>query len=164
MPDCWGSCTPPKGVFGFGRWVSGDSEGKSGGSAPDCGSRAAVGRLGPGHPRDRAPARVPAGRPDRDRGDAPASRPLEPPRALRHGGARSPALGRAEAVRVERVHLADRVAPAGAGADAGEPARSAVRVGATEAGVPEAESRLPALRAARARAARAAALARARGP
>ena len=64
------------------------------------------------------PHRVPADRPDRDRRDAAAARALEPARRVRHREARPAALGGAEAVRVERVHLADRDAAAAPGAHA----------------------------------------------
>ena len=83
----------------------------AGGSAPDRRARAAPRRLRDDRPRHGPPARLPADRPDLDRRAAAAARPLEPARAVRRRRARPPALGREEALRVERVHLADRVAP-----------------------------------------------------
>ena len=129
---------------------------------PDRRPRAAPRRLGDDRPRHGARARLPPDRPDLDRRAAAAARPLEPTRAVRRRRARPPALGRAEALRVERVHLADRVAAARPGAHAATPAQSALRARALERRVPRAERALQALRAARARAQRADAVARAR--
>ena len=80
-----------------------------GGGAPDRGARAAPRRLGDERPRHGPAARLPPDRPDLDGRAAAAARPLEPARAVRRRRARPPALGRAEAARVERLHLADRV-------------------------------------------------------
>ena len=55
--------------------------------------------------------------------------------------ARPPALGRAQALRVERVHLADRVAAARAGSDAAAAAQPALRARAVERRVPRATTR-----------------------
>ena len=91
----------------------------------------------------------------------PAPRPLEPARAVRPGGARPPALGGAEAVRVDAFIYPVEDLPllrrgcAAAPDDARE--RRASRV-------PQGERRVPPLRAPRAGAARAAALPRDRGP
>ena len=79
---------------------------------------------------------------------------------LRRRGARPAALGREEAVRVERVHLADRVAAARAGAHATAATQHAVRAPALEQGVPARERRLQAIRPPRARTLGADALAR----
>ncbi len=58
-------------------------------------------------PRDRAPARLSPARPDLVGRAAAATRPLEPPRALRHRGARPAPVGRKEARRVARVRVSD---------------------------------------------------------
>ena len=80
--------------------------------------RAAARRLRARRPGDGAAPRLPPARPDRDRRDTAAPRPLEPARPVRHLRARPPAVGRPEAVRVERVRLADRDAAADPGAHA----------------------------------------------
>ena len=131
-----------------------------GGGAPDRGARAAPRRLRDERPRHRPDARLPPDRPDLDRRSAAAARPLEPPRPVRRRRARPPALGRAEALRVERVHLADRGPPAAprAHAAAGAPALPRRAHGQR---VPPRERELQALRPARARAQRAAAVTRA---
>ena len=122
------------------------------GRAPDRRTRAAPRRLGDERARHGAPARLPPDRPDLDGRPAAAARALEPARPVRRRRARPPALGRAEAVRVERLHLADRVAAAAPRAHA-PPAHGSDGVGAAGGGVPARERRPQALRAARARAA-----------
>ena len=115
-------------------------------------------------PRDGAAARVPPARPDRHRGDAAGARALEPARRLRPQRARPAALGGAGAVRVERLHLADRVAADGPRPDAPSADVDPLRARALDARLHGGEPVVPALRHARARAARPAALARARRP
>ena len=105
------------------------------GRAPDRCTRAAPGRLRDERPRHRPEARLPPDRPDLDRRAAAAPRPLEPPRAVRRRRARPPALGRAKAHRVERVHLAVRRPPAAPRAHAAEAPRRH-RVGAHVQRVP----------------------------
>ena len=67
------------------------------GGPPDRRARAAPRRLGRRRARHRSPARLPPARPDRDGRDAAAARALEPARRLRPGRARPPALGRPRA-------------------------------------------------------------------
>src|SRR6185436_10813721 len=112
----------------------------------------------------RADARVPPARPDRDRCRAAASRPVEPARRVRPRGARQAPLGRARAVRVARVRPADRGPAARTRADAALAAFDAVLPRTLGAGVRGRQRSVQALRTAGARAPRAAALARARGP
>ena len=115
-----------------------------------------------GRPHDGPPARVPPDRPDLDRRAAAVPRPLEPARPVRPRRARPAALGGEEALRVERVHLADRGPAADPGADAR--ALGPAQVAAAGEGVPEGASGAPEVRAPRARATRPAALAGARAP
>ncbi len=134
----------------------------SGRSPPGRGARTAARRLGDDDSRHGSHARLPPDRPDLDRRSTAAARPLEPTRPVRRRRARPAPLGRAEAVRVERVHLADRVAAARTGSNAPPQTQSALRARALERRVPRPERALQALCAARARAQRADAVARAR--
>ena len=129
-----------------------------GGRAADRRPRAAPRRLRDRRARHRAAPRLPAARPDLDRGAASAPRPLEPARAVRRHRARPPALGGAEADRMERVPLASRGSAAAARAHASE-APGAHRLGANGQRVPARARELEALRPARARAQRPDALA-----
>ncbi len=113
---------------------------------------------------DRATARLPPARSDRHRRDAAGARAVEQARRLRPHRARPAALGGARAVRVERLHLADRVAADGPRHDAPPADVDALRARTLDARVHDREPVVPALRHARARAARPAALPRARRP
>src|SRR5207253_4695964 len=158
------SRTPPCPNPRLSRAGPADANGLSGAGAPDRRPRAAPRRLRSRRPRHRAPARVPPARSDRDGRATPAPRPLEPARRIRHGRARPAALGGTEALRVRRLRLSDRVAAADPGAHPPVPPREAVQARPVAPRVLANECGVPALRAPRARAARAAALTRARGP
>ena len=141
-----------------------DEDGRRRGGQAHRGAGAAAGRLGAQRARDRAAARVPADRPDLDGRAAAAPRPLESPRQLlRPRRARTAALGGEEADRMGRVHLAGRDAAAAPGAHALQPPRDPLQVAALAARVHARERVVQALHPARARAARATPLARARG-
>src|SRR5947208_1451649 len=111
-------------------------------------------------PRHRPPPRLPPAGPDLHGRPAAAPRPVQPTWArVRPRRARAPALGGAQAVRMERVRLAARGAAARASSDAA-PVEGHVLVGAPGHGAVADERELPALRPARARAERPDALAR----
>ena len=123
---------------------------------------------GPGSRRQRrrrarhgSEARLPPDRSDLIGSTTAATRPLEPPRTLRLGRARPPALGRAQALRVGRIHLADRGLPAHPSPDAPQAWQGQVR--AARDRVPADERALQAVPAPRARRARTVALTRDRG-
>ena len=114
--------------------------------------------------RDRAPARLPAARSSSRRSSGRStSCSTAGSGALRPSRARPAALGGARALRVGRVHLPVEDLPLSARGSASFRARGA-RKSQLGARVPEGEPCVPPLRPARARAQRAAALPRPRGP
>ena len=92
-------------------------------AAADRGARAGARRERIERARRRPSPRLPPDGPDRDGRDAAAPRPLQQARPLRRRRARPPDLGRAEALRVERLHLADRGPGARPRAHAPSPSR-----------------------------------------
>src|SRR5439155_9816220 len=138
--------------------------GNRGPGAPDRRSRPVARRFRAWGTGRRAAAGLPAARSDRQRGSGSATRPLEPAQTLRALRARPPALYRPESVRVERLHLADRITAADPSADAETPPREHFGPRTLDARLPRAERGFSALRVARARAAGAATRPRAGGP